>query len=90
LFKEGALVFDSLQSRWVRYQSRSGRGVTVEFEGFPYLGLWSKPGVPFVCIEPWFGIADRVGADWDLADKPGVIRLSANQEFNCRHHIRFD
>ena len=33
----------------------------VSFENFPYCVIWSKPGVqPFVCIEPWAGLADDV------------------------------
>ena len=32
------------------------------FDGFPYLGLWTKgPGANFVCVEPWYGIASPTG-----------------------------
>ena len=24
----------------------------------PHLGIWAKPGAPFVCIEPWFSYND--------------------------------
>jgi len=64
--------------------------VTMEFEGFPYLGIWSKPEVPFVCVEPWYGIADRVKASWDFKDKPGIIELAGGGEFFCQHHLQFE
>ena len=60
LFKNGALIFDNLQSKRISLKSRkSDRCVHVDFDGFPFLGLWSKSeGAPFVCIEPWVGHAD--------------------------------
>lgn len=40
-------------------------------------GLWApaKPGCPFVCLEPWCGIADRDNFNGDIADR------------DCNHHL---
>lgn len=77
LFDRGALVFKGLASRWVRLVHRGGgHGVVLGFAGFPYLGIWSKPGAPFVCLEPWCGIADSVDASGRLEDKEGIVRLA--------------
>lgn len=76
LFSRGALVFKDLRSTAVRLASRrSGAGVEMSFEGFPYLGVWSKPPGDFVCLEPWCGIADPVDATGRLEEKDGLIRL---------------
>ncbi|MDP1906767.1 MAG: aldose 1-epimerase family protein, partial [Hyphomicrobium sp.] len=53
LFEEGALVFDTLASRRLVY----GEAVRVAFPHMPHLGIWTKPGAGFVCIEPWQGHA---------------------------------
>jgi galactose mutarotase-like enzyme len=37
-----------------------------------YLGIWSKPGAGFVCIEPWQGYASPENFDGELKDKPGM------------------
>ena len=29
--------------------------------GFPSFGIWSVPGSPFVCLEPWMGRCDDFG-----------------------------
>ena len=42
----------------------------------PMLGIWQKPGAPFLCIEPWQGIADPIGFAGDFRDKPGVVELA--------------
>ena len=41
------------------------------------LGVWTKPGgARFVCIEPWHGVADPVGFDGDLWEKPGIVAIA--------------
>lgn len=76
LFDRGALVFKDLVSRRVRLVGRTpGPGVELGFKGFPYFGVWSKPGAPFVCLEPWCGIADAPDATGHLEDKEGIVRV---------------
>ena len=60
VFKNDALVFEDLKSNKISLKSKNhNKSLTMDFTGFPYMGLWSKPtGAPFVCIEPWFGHAD--------------------------------
>lgn len=72
LFEDGALVFDRLESRGVVY----GDVVRVSFPAMPHLGIWTKPGAGFVCIEPWQGHASPEGFDGELADKPGVVPIA--------------
>lgn len=72
LFEDGALVFDVLVSRSVVY----GEAIRVDFPRMPHLGIWTKPGAGYVCIEPWQGYASPEGFDGELADKPGVIAIA--------------
>jgi galactose mutarotase-like enzyme len=72
LFDEGALVFDTLASRSVLY----GDAIKVDFPCMPHLGIWTKPGAGYVCIEPWQGHASPEGFDGELADKPGIVAIA--------------
>ena len=72
LFEEGALVWDTLASRSVVY----GDAIRVDFPRMSHLGIWTKPGAGYVCIEPWQGHASPEGFDGELADKPGVIAIT--------------
>ena len=83
LFRADALVFKDLRSEWVRLASdRSPRFVRLEFPGFPCFGIWSPgTGAPFVCLEPWCGLADAEVPAGELCDKEGIIRLPARQTF---------
>lgn len=90
LFKEDALIFKDLQSNSVTLKSRkSSKSVTVKFAGFPYHGIWSKPGgnAPFICIEPWYGIADTVGGDKQFSHKEGILSLQPEECFECQYSI---
>ena len=76
LFRDDALIFDTLASRRLTYGAGAAPRIEVDFPDMPYLGIWSKPGAGFVCIEPWQGFADPVGFDGELSQKPGTISVS--------------
>lgn len=77
LFDDDAVIFDRLASRRVVYGAARGPRIEVRFDDFPMLGVWTKPGgARFVCIEPWQGIADPVGFDGDVWDKPGIVAIA--------------
>jgi galactose mutarotase-like enzyme len=78
LFAKDALVFKRLHSIAVTLKSdRTQRGLTMQFPGFRFLGIWAAPGADFVCIEPWCGIADSVDSDQQWTDKEGINTLEA-------------
>jgi galactose mutarotase-like enzyme len=77
LFAHDALIFDQLKSRRVTYGASAGRSIDVLFNGMPHLGIWSKPGAGFVCIEPWQGFASPEDFHGELRDKPGMILVSS-------------
>ena len=89
LFKNDALVFNDLNIKRVSLKSiKNENFVRLNFEKFPYLGIWSKPsGAPFICIEPWFGIADDENSIQNFEEKKGLISLQKNEIFSCFYSI---
>ena len=79
LFTADALIWDRLESRSVTYGAPDGPQLRVAFPDTPMLGIWTKPGARFVCIEPWHGIADPAGFTGDFRDKPGVFLVPARR-----------
>lgn len=88
-FKHDALVFEYLKSKNIALKSRkSDYSVRVNFEQFPFLGLWTKSsGAPFVCIEPWIGHADYADFEGEFSEKEDQIRLEVSQEFKREFSI---
>jgi len=80
LFVADAMIFDQLRSRSVRFGVPGGRMLQVDFPDMPLLGVWTKPGAPFLCIEPWQGLADPVGYDGDFRAKPHVVEVAPGAE----------
>jgi galactose mutarotase-like enzyme len=75
LFAQDALVFRPVQSRWVRYSAPGSWSLRMAWDGFPHLGVWSRPGAGFLCLEPWRGYASPVNFAGEFAGKPGVFTV---------------
>ena len=89
LFADDALVFKHYDfSRLVLRSRKSERFVRFQFDGFPYLGLWTKgPGANFVCVEPWYGVASPAGQPGELSEKEGILTLEPGQVFTAAYTI---
>ena len=80
LFYGDALVFKQLESSSIRLcNNQSKHGFTFSWTEFPFMGIWSAKDAPFVCLEPWCGIADSVNATGELREKEGMILLTPGQ-----------
>lgn len=87
-FEKDALVFKKLKSNQITLSNKQdGDLVTISFEDFPYLGIWSKPNAPFVCIEPWLGVADSINSSQKIEEKEAIINLAPNKDFNASYSI---
>lgn len=75
LFAHDALIWDRLQSRGLTYGAPAGPLLRLDFDDMPHLGIWTKPGAGYICLEPWQGFASPLGFDGELADKPGIVSI---------------
>ncbi|GAA0656622.1 galactose mutarotase-like enzyme [Sphingomonas insulae] len=80
LFVDDALVWDAVRSDAVVYGAADGPRLRIAFPDTPMLGIWTKPGAAYVCVEPWHGIADPEGYTGDYRAKPGVFDVAAGGE----------
>ncbi|MEJ1965341.1 MAG: aldose 1-epimerase family protein [Gammaproteobacteria bacterium] len=76
LFRDDVVILDEVRSRSVRYGAQTGPRIEMRFPDARYLGLWTKPGAPFICIEPWQGVTDPAGFDDDIRHKPGIFMVA--------------
>jgi galactose mutarotase-like enzyme len=91
LFNEDALIFKDVQSRKVTLKHiNKGTILSVKFEGFPFLGIWAKPNAPYVCIEPWIGVADSETTNQKITEKEGIISLNPNNNFTATYSIEIE
>ena len=55
----------------------------------PLVGIWSPPtkNAPFLCIEPWYGRADKEGFNGDISNREWNNSLPVNDVFSCSYKI---
>lgn len=91
LFEEDALIFEHLSSKKVMLIGPAHwQQLTFEFGDFPTLAFWtpSATQAPFICLEPWFGMADKVTHRGILSEKYGVVALEAGQALKAEMMIK--
>lgn len=65
------IIFSMLRSGNVSLLHReTGRGMRLDFHEFPMVAFWTKPGAPFLCLEPWQGCAAWDNESGRFEDKP--------------------
>jgi len=79
LFATDAIIFDRPASASVQYGAPGAPTLTVAWENFPHLGIWSKPGAGFLCIEPWQGHSGSADDPPEFKDKPGTVTLAPGE-----------
>ncbi|MDR0200477.1 MAG: aldose 1-epimerase family protein [Streptococcaceae bacterium] len=93
LFDHDALIYNTHPGDSITLtNSKDKHSVKVSWDGMPYVGLWSpypKEG-PFVCIEPWAGIADDRFTEGDFTQKIGIIQLAPGVNFYASYTIEIN
>ncbi len=75
IFNDDALILSNYESDAVTLKSNNhDREVKFSFKS-PLLGIWAKPGAPYVCIEPWWGVNDNYDKKADLSEKRGIMSI---------------
>jgi galactose mutarotase-like enzyme len=87
LFQDDVIIFDEIRSPYVIYGAAAGPRLRISYPDTPYLGIWTKPGANFICIEPWHGIADPEGFSGDLRAKPGIFMVAPGSAMPIRMGI---
>lgn len=93
LFKNDALIYDNVYEVSI-CSKNTKQSINVKFTNFPFVGIWSpyykesNSIAPFLCIEPWYGIADSVNSNKDYKSKLGINKLSTSEVFEASYQIK--
>lgn len=88
IFDRGPIILKNPASTdFAIRNSRNSKQIRVSTGGVPYLAFWSKPGAPFVCIEPWYGVPDNIDTDQQLTAKEGIMGLERGCVFKTAWSI---
>ncbi|MBN9887547.1 aldose 1-epimerase family protein [Salipiger abyssi] len=76
-FEADAMIFPEGAGSGLRYGVPGGPELAFSFENLPNLALWTIPGAPYLCVEPWHGMAAQTGASPQIAERPFSLSLAA-------------
>lgn len=77
MFEQDAMIFPEGAGEGLRYGVEGGPALRFRFENLPNLALWTKPGAPFLCVEPWHGTAAEAEAPSELSRRPYTSILAS-------------
>ena len=80
IFEPDALILSGMKSEKLRIKGENE--IEFTFGKCPFLGIWAKPGAPYVCLEPWYGVNDGREVKNDISKKRGIQKLGKGGEFS--------
>ena len=88
-FKEDCVIIDKSQVKQVALLDEDGQPVVTIDMKTPCVGIWAPYGkhAPFVCIEPWYGIHDKVEYSGDFRQKYLMNHLQPGASFLSEYTI---
>ena len=91
LFYNDALVFRDLKSTEIAILNKQKKQMlNFSFEGFTHFGIWSAKNAPFICLEPWCGMADLQNHNQKIEEKEGIITTNPSDKITKKWNIRIE
>jgi len=87
LFEKDAIVLKNNSTSFVKVYKNAEFQYKVSFKDFPFLGIWTKKNAPFICIEPWLGIADSENSTGNIFNKEGIQILEKDKEYSASFSV---
>lgn len=92
-FADGAILIEAKQvAKVALFDKQGNRVLTVLCSQAEAFGIWApnKHCCPFVCIEPWNGIAEKLGFKGDISERDCIHSLEPNKKYNFKYSISID
>ncbi len=92
MFDKDALIFEGSQANKVSLVKPDGMAYLSVIFDAPLFGIWSPAGknAPFVCIEPWYGRADRESFSGDISEREYENKLAPEELFEAEYTIEVE
>lgn len=87
LFRHDALVFKNYAVKALTLFHKKKPLLSLRLPDFPFLGIWTKRNAPFLCLEPWCGVADKADHSGNFLEKEGINILAPNAKFEAAFEI---
>ena len=87
-FAADTLVFENVSCRALTLRNRiNEKSIHITFPFARNLLIWHASAAPYICIEPWEGIPDRLGMSHELSQKEGMVSLGVGEKYFGEHTV---
>lgn len=84
---EAYILLDA-DSPVIRFETEPGLNVTLDYsQQFVYVVLWSTPGKPYICVEPWMALPNALNTGRDLQHVPAGAVLQATLTISAERRL---
>ena len=90
LFGNDALIFPFGVGSGVVFGAEAGASIALNWSNLPNFAVWTKPGAPYLCLEPWHGTAPRMGAGDAMTARPSTVNLPPGETVRFELHATFN
>lgn len=95
VFENDAIIYTNIDE--ISLKSRKEEFyINVNIKDFPLVGIWSpyykdtNTTAPFICIEPWYGLADSIHSDKIYKNKKYINKLNIGESFEVSYNIEIN
>ena len=90
MFKDGNVIIKGINTKKISLKRYDGKKLlSIDFENFQYLSIWTKPNAPFLCISPWITAPDSINATGVFRQKQDIVLLPPNEVYECKYTVEF-
>ncbi len=92
IFENDAIIYTNIDEISLK-SSKEEFYINVNIKDFPLVGIWTpyykdtKSTAPFICIEPWYGLADSVDSNKIYKNKKYINKLNIGENFEVSYDI---
>ncbi|MBO5851380.1 MAG: aldose 1-epimerase family protein [Clostridia bacterium] len=90
VYATGSIVIENIKSKRVNLLKNGSAVLSLYFNDFSNLVLWTEKGASFIAIEPWNGLPDVIDTNGDIETKKGILTIEPNDTKTYYHSITFE
>lgn len=92
MFEKGLIIIQNPLDGIRLTSNKSQHRIHLALHDFNYFTLWTKEGAnaPFLCLEPFYGLPDAVGAQRELLTKEANYRLASQEAKALGYTMSFE
>lgn len=91
LFEHDALIYQTEgETSIYLHHIHDKHYIELYYDHIPFVGIWSPypKRAPFVCIEPWFGMADKEDTTGNFIHKAAIQKVDSHDYWRCQYTIK--